>query len=78
MHHYWTLLHRNTSQLECLNGGEILPLKLPVGGYANHPQYIMADNKSQAEEGYIKTMGIHVDLEETDLNSAVPVFRVVQ
>ena len=78
MHHYWTLFYRNASQLECLNGGEMLPLKLPTTEYVKHPQYIMAYNKNQAKEDYIKTLGIHVELKKISVKSAVPIFKVIK
>jgi hypothetical protein len=75
--YYWQIRGGDPDQIECLNGGNQFPLKLPIDAYNNRPQYLIGYAKKNAIEDYEELLGIASVIERIDIPGLkLKLFRV--
>lgn len=63
--HYWMLAGRHPRQLECLSGGQLMPLRYSAAQAAHRPQLIVGYSMRAAGQQYEHELGVPVRLQET-------------
>ncbi len=78
LHHYWSLAEKDPGQIECLNGGNKIPLKLPKRFYYNSDQYILGYDQKFSQDSYKHLVNAHSKLEKLNLNTDISLFKATK
>lgn len=74
---YWAGIGKRRSQIECLRGGSLFPLKLAQTHYRYLPQLVLAYNAARARQAYKNATGIDAELQPVVSPGELTIFRVL-